>query len=186
MFALKGKQLLKKFNNVRIVLGFNKNAIRFFSSSHGHDVHGHNGNGHNGHGHNVHESEHGHDGHDDGHGHHHHEITGEVDLNKVYVNIESQNKKYISLTGILNSNKNFIRIYEGEAKARNAITPIAIPLFTRSRHNYRDLANVSLEENTYFHPEPYGYLVSDDVRFFKFLMKFSLLIQTPLHGSLFF
>lgn len=52
---------------------------------------------------------------------------------------------------------------EGTGKAYNSITPIAIPLLTRNRRNYRRLENVPNEENPYFHPEPYGYLVHDDV-----------------------
>lgn len=52
---------------------------------------------------------------------------------------------------------------EGEAKAYNAITPIAFPLLTRNRRNFRKLENVPNEDNNYFHSEPYGYLIGDDV-----------------------
>ncbi len=76
-----------------------KNNIKFFGSSshaksnhhdsHSHDHshhdshsgHGHGVNGHNEHAHGEHG--HGEHGHDDHHGHH--EITGEVDFNKIYV-----------------------------------------------------------------------------------------------------
>jgi hypothetical protein len=54
---------------------------------------------------------------------------------------------------------------ENNCKAMNEITPISIPLITRSRVYFKDLADVSYEENPYFHPEPYGYLISDDVKY---------------------
>jgi hypothetical protein len=52
---------------------------------------------------------------------------------------------------------------EGDMKAHNAVTPIAIPFITRHRKRFRTLGNVSYEDNPYFHSEPYGYLIADDV-----------------------
>jgi hypothetical protein len=79
------------FNLVRMkgLRKFNLNVVRFnFGSSHGHDTHAHN---HDSHAHHNSHDSHGHDshGHDD---HGHHEITGEVDLDKVYVPLNSQVK----------------------------------------------------------------------------------------------
>jgi hypothetical protein len=112
---------------------------------------------------NDHHDDHGHDE------HHHHEITGEVDLNKVYVPIDSTKSKYISLMGIPHEHKVQFKVFEGELKAQNQITSISIPLITRSRIYFKDLSNVTYEENPYFHPEPYGYLTSDDVIIFFIL-----------------
>jgi ABC-type Zn2+ transport system substrate-binding protein/surface adhesin len=59
-----------------------------FSSGNMHDV---NTAQHEGHSHDAHHDGHGHDdhGHDD-HGHHHHVISGDVDLNRVYVPLAGQ------------------------------------------------------------------------------------------------
>ncbi len=93
----------------------------------------------------------------------HHEVTGEVDLKKMHVPVEKNNSRYISLTGTYTQNDNISGTIEGTTKARGAITPIYIPLVTRSRVYFKDFANVSYEENPYFHPEPYGYYITDDV-----------------------
>ncbi len=62
---------------------FNLNIVRYnFGSSHGHDSHSH---------HNDHHAHHDGHGHDD---HGHHEITGEVDLDKVYVPLNRDVKYY--------------------------------------------------------------------------------------------
>ena len=53
---------------------------------------------------------------------------------------------------------------EGEHKAFGAISPIPVLFATRQRRRFKTLSNISYEENPYFHPEPYGYLVSDDVK----------------------
>jgi hypothetical protein len=171
MFFNRGKLILKNFqifnqNNLKLV---NKVSVRYFGSGQGHNTHGNDhaqaeqvshGNKDPSHTHD------GHDGHDD-HGHHHHEISGEVDFNKTYVHVDSQMQKLVSLTG-LNSTENAAKPYviHGYCKARKEITPIGIPLITRSRVYFNDLADVSLEDNNYFHPEPYGYLISDDVNIF--------------------
>lgn len=73
--------------------------------------------------------------------------------------------RFVSLTGLPSDNNQINVTIEGDCKAQNAITPIAIPILTASRKRYRRLANVPDEENPYYHPEPYGYLVSDDVKF---------------------
>lgn len=52
--------------------------------------------------------------------------------------------------------------FEGENKAFNEVTPIAFPILTRNRRNFKRLAGVRNEDNPYFHSEPYGYLISDD------------------------
>lgn len=138
-----------------------KNCIpmRTFAASHGH---GHAKNEHGGHqqpDHHENHSDHDHDDHDH---HGHHEISGEVDLNKVYVNLDPNMAKMISLIGVPHVEKVVNHTIEGQAKARSQITPIAIPFITRNRVWHNDLANVTYEENPYFHPEPYGYLIIDD------------------------
>ena len=52
------------------------------------------------------------------------------------------------------------------------MTPIAFPLLTRNRRNFKTLQNVSNEENPYFHSEPYGYLFADDVKLIIFMLAF--------------
>lgn len=83
---------LKSIRNYKINKSlFSYNVFKF--SSHGHDhsdkqaeKHGHDSHGH---GH----DKHGHDDHDD---HHHHVITGEVDLNRVYVPLLKEVKYKLS------------------------------------------------------------------------------------------
>lgn len=75
------------------------------------------------------------------------------------------------MSGIPSDNTKIRLHYEGEWKAHNAITPIAIPFFTQSRKKFKRLANVPDEDNPYFHSEPYGYLFSDDVSSFKLIVK---------------
>lgn len=155
MFLNRGRLLLLNNANINLVFGLNKKmsipvlnrgVIRFFGS-HEHAQHG------------V-EGEHGHSGHDD---HGHHEITGEVDLSKVYVKVNAEEKPFVSLTGIKSVQEKVTGAIGGGMRARNATTPIGIPLITSSKIYHRDLADVFNEDNPYFHPEPYGYLVSDDV-----------------------
>ena len=149
MLLKNSKVLLKsKLSNYFLLT---KTSIKYFSS---HPV-VHNEN---------HEHENSHEEHHDDHGHHgHHEITGEVDLNKVYVPLNSNLSPFISLTGVPSNMRQVNTIIEGEAKAKGAITPISIPFITKNRVFHNDLANVSYEDNPYFHPEPYGYLITDDV-----------------------
>lgn len=136
-----------------------KNCIpmRTFAASHGHAKNEHGG--HQQPDHHENHSDHDHDDHDH---HGHHEISGEVDLNKVYVNLDPNMAKMISLVGVPHVEKVVNQTIEGQAKARSQITPIAIPFITRNRIWHNDLANVTYEENPYFHPEPYGYLIIDD------------------------
>ncbi len=51
----------------------------------------------------------------------------------------------------------------GHYKALLAQRSISIPILQQGRRQYRQLTNTLYEENPYFHPEPYGYLFSDDV-----------------------
>jgi hypothetical protein len=148
MFLNQGKLLIRK--KLIPSLNISRLSIRAFSSSH----HGHE----HGHGHGESHDDHGHDDH-----HGHHEISGEVDLNKVFVPLDTNLAKMISLIGVPRPEKTVLNVYEGEAKAKSQITPLSIPLITRNRVFHNDLANVSYEENPYFHPEPYGYLIVDDV-----------------------
>ncbi len=67
------------------------------------------------------------------------------------------------MIGVPNNNRHVHIIAEEIGKANKQITPITVPLITRSRVYFKDLSDVPYEENPYFHPEPYGYLVSDDV-----------------------
>jgi hypothetical protein len=53
--------------------------------------------------------------------------------------------------------------HEGEMKAHNAVTPIGVLFISRYRKRFKSLGNVSYEDNPYFHPEPYGYVICDDV-----------------------
>jgi ABC-type Zn2+ transport system substrate-binding protein/surface adhesin len=158
---LKNFKLLSRVNNNLLIKNIN---LKFFSGSHGNVTHNsmHDNNGQASTPHD--ENNHDHHDHHDHHGHH--EITGEVDFQKVYLPVNSQMKRYISLTGTLHNNREVHKVIEGDMKARNSVTPIPIPLISRNRVFYKDLANVSYEENTYFHPEPYGYLISDDVKYF--------------------
>jgi hypothetical protein len=109
-------------------------------------------------------SEH-HDDHHDDHGHGHHEITGEVDFEKIHVPISKNNLTYISLIGIPPKEHNSHHAFSNERKAYFDTTPIYIPLITRNRQKFRDMQSVQYEDNPYFHSEPYGYLTSDDVIF---------------------
>lgn len=158
MFLNKRTLLLRTLNLNKGSSLLNKNVMKLFSSNHssnGHDSH----DNHGGHGH-------------DDHGHHH-EITGEVDLNKVYIPLNAEISKFISMTGAISPFQKEHIVSEGQMKARNAVTPIPIPVITRNKVFYRDLANVPYEENPYFHPEPYGYLVSDDVKIkFNYFLAF--------------
>jgi len=168
MFLSKSRVLFRNLNNINLNLKVRKlvnlgdiKSCKYFGSAvshghgNGHDSHHNDSHGHNSHGHD--------DSHDD-HDHGHHEITGEVDLNKVYVPLNSEMSKFISLTGVPTSENQTSFKIEGECKAKAEITPISIPLITRNRVYYNDLANVRLEDNPYFHSEPYGYLISDDVK----------------------
>jgi|LauGreDrversion4_2_1035121.scaffolds.fasta_scaffold262551_1 ABC-type Zn2+ transport system substrate-binding protein/surface adhesin len=159
MFSSNRNVLLKSFKknlNSKINKGgnFSKLILRSFGT-HQHDTHDHKGHHDHGHGDDSH-----------GHGHGHHEITGEVDLSKVFVPMNSKTAKLVSLIGLPSNDKYKELLIEGDNKAANAITPIPIPFITKNRVFHQDLANVTKEENPYFHPEPYGYLVSDDVFYF--------------------
>ncbi len=158
MFLANRNILLKSFkltskNNIANQ-SFLKLLLRNFGT---HAVH------HDGHNESSGHGDHGHEDHGHGHGHGHHEITGEVDLHKVFVPMNSNRVKLVALTGLPSTSKLDEGIIEGNAKAKAAITPISIPFITRNRVFHQDLANVSYEENPYFHPEPYGYLINDDV-----------------------
>jgi hypothetical protein len=72
--------------------------------------------------------------------------------------------KFVALIGTNQKHKEIKKTFESNSKAVDEITPISIPLITRSRVYFKDLAGVKYEDNTYFHPEPYGYLISDDVK----------------------
>ena len=94
-----------KINNINKILSFKFSGI--------HDNHGHKSNEHSNH-HNNHDHHHNninhnnnHDHHDD-HGHDHHEITGEVDLDKIYVPLNNH-VKY---------NKSAIQIYKSYRYSR--------------------------------------------------------------------
>ena len=159
MFLNQGKVLLKNFlpRSIRVNSNTSVSIIsmkKYFSSSHSASLNSHT-ESHGGH------EEH-HDDHGD-HGHGHHEITGEVDLNKVYVPLDSNLLKLISLTGVPLVNRKLNVVIEGHAKAQAEITPIPIPFFTSNRAYHNDLNNVTKENNPYFHSEPYGYLITDDV-----------------------
>jgi hypothetical protein len=167
MFSSQGKVLLKNFlqrthrynleslrSNMTI-----KYMRRHFSASHAHKEH------------NSHDTHKEHDDHDDHHDDHHghHEISGEVDLNKVYVDLNSKLTPFISLTGVPLPEKVQTHVIEGVAKAKAEITPIPVPFVTSSRIYHNDLQSVRKEDNPYFHSEPYGYLITDDVFIFLFL-----------------
>ena len=168
MFLNQGKVLFKNFLPRSIRVSHNTSisitSIRkyFLSTSvNTHtDSHGHNTESH---GHEEHHDDHG------DHGHGHHEITGEVDLNKVYVPLDSNLSKLISLTGVPLANRKINVVIEGHAKAKAEITPIPIPFFTSNRAYHNDLKNVTKEANPYFHSEPYGYLITDDVSLFIYI-----------------
>lgn len=92
-------RLLKKNNFKTIILKNQKNAIRLFSSdSHHHDSHNKQHNdpnkGHTDHPNDHHKADNHNDHgehHDEHHGdHHHHEVTGEVDLKRIYVPLNEQ------------------------------------------------------------------------------------------------
>ena len=72
-----------------------KFSVKFFSSDNKHESHssGNHSQDHNEHSqnHDEHHGEHSND-HGDHHDHHHHEITGEVDLGRVYVPLSNQVK----------------------------------------------------------------------------------------------
>jgi len=72
--------------------------------------------------------------------------------------------RFVSLIGLNNGDHNVIVNHEhGHYKAILAQRSLAIPLFHQGRRQYRNLTGTLYEENPYFHPEPYGYLFSDDV-----------------------
>lgn len=71
--------------------------------------------------------------------------------------------KFVSLVGLPADDKKVNITIEGSQKAYNSMTPFAIPFVTKNRKTTNMLKNVRDEENPYLHPEPYGYLISDDV-----------------------
>lgn len=89
--------------------------------------------------------------------HHHHEITGEVDLKRVYCpQPENLGGKFISLSGLKADEVSTSKIQEGAYKALHKKNPLIWD-------NYQKLANVEDSNNPYFHTEPYGYDLGDDV-----------------------
>jgi hypothetical protein len=164
MFLSQSRLLLRKnFVNLNTPNLLTKFPMRTFAANQGahHSTHSSETAHGDGHGHQPnHHDDHG--DHDDHDHHGHHEISGEVDLNKVYVNLDSNMAKMISLVGVPHLEKVVSHSIEGQAKAKSQITPIAIPFITRNRVWHNDLANVTYDENPYFHPEPYGYLMVDD------------------------
>ena len=72
------------------------------------------------------------------------------------------------MIGLNNGENNTKEIHEhGHYKALFAQRSISIPLLHQGRRQYRQLTNTLYEDNPYFHSEPYGYLMSDDVKYFN-------------------
>ena len=95
-----------------------------------------------------------------GGGHHHH-ISGKVDENKTFMP-ENLNLNLVSLTGLPSNNKkdfNTTNVFHNNMARNSKISP-----FDFGNRFNSDLGAVMEEDNPYAHPEPYGYLIPDDVR----------------------
>lgn len=98
-------------------------------------------------------------------GDHHHEITGEVDLKRVYCpQPENLGGRFISLSGLKADQVSTSKVQEGAYKALYKKNPLAWD-------NYHKLANVENEKNPYFHTEPYGYDLGDDVKIYNLAIR---------------
>lgn len=74
------------------------------------------------------------------------------------------------------------------------MTPFPLPLITKNRVWFRELANVPDEENPYVHPEPLGYITNDDPHdpesgsywkwmYYVYILAAMLLLQRGLKSS---